>query len=201
MGAITRRGLSGVRTACTDQIRRVAAGQALIDQGMLSGAEPYLRELIQDPEASVAEQAEAHGLMGRIYKQRYVDEAGKASPERGQRNLQRSFDEYQFCYAADPKANTWHGINMVALLARAEKDKIALKGATDGRALARTILAIALDQHGRRPIVVDCTPGILPPGWKPVWLLGSLTRQSGLRISMSSKTEPTTLKSPARFGS
>ena len=31
------------------------------------------------------------------------------------------------CYNADPKANTWHGINMVALLARAEKDKIALE--------------------------------------------------------------------------
>jgi tetratricopeptide (TPR) repeat protein len=138
---------SGLRTA---QIRR-QYGQALIDQGMLSGAEPYLRELIQDPEASVAEQAEAHGLMGRIYKQRYVDEAGKASPERGQRNLQRSFDEYQFCYAADPKANTWHGINMVALLARAEKDKIALKGATDGRALARTILAV-LDQKEEESI-------------------------------------------------
>jgi Trypsin-like peptidase domain/MAP3K TRAFs-binding domain len=132
---------SGLRTA---QIRR-QYGQALIDQGMLSGAEPYLRELIQDPETSVTEQAEAHGLMARIYKQRYVNEAGKASPERALRNLQRSFDEYQSCYNADPKANTWHGINMVALLARAERDQIALKGTTDYRALARTILA-ALDQ-------------------------------------------------------
>ena len=54
-------------------------------------------------------------------------------------------------YNADPKANTWHGINMVALLARAEKDKIALKGATDCRALARTILA-ALDQKEEESI-------------------------------------------------
>ena len=135
---------SGLRTA---QIRRLY-GQALIDQGMLSGAESCLRELIQDPETSVAEQAEAHGLMAHIYKQRYVDEAGKASPERAQRNLQRSFDEYQFCYNADPEANTWYGINVVALLARAEKDKIALKGATDYRGLARTILA-TLDGEGR----------------------------------------------------
>ena len=84
-------------------------------------------------------------------KQRYVDEAGKASPERARRNLQRSFDEYQICYHADPKANTWHGINIVALLARAEKDKIALKGATDCRDLARTILA-ALDQKEEESI-------------------------------------------------
>jgi len=132
---------SGLRTP---QIRR-QYGQALIDQGMLSGAEPYLRELIQDPEASVTEQAEAHGLIGRIYKQRYVNESAKASPERAQGNLQRSFNEYVSCYNADPNANTWHGINMVALLARAEKDKIALQGATDYRALARSILA-ALDQ-------------------------------------------------------
>ena len=87
---------SGLRTA---QIRR-QYGQALIDQGMLSGAEPYLRELIQDPDTSLAEQAEAHGLMGRIYKQRYVNEAGKANPERAQRNLQRSFDEYATSYNA-----------------------------------------------------------------------------------------------------
>lgn len=138
---------SGLFTA---QIRRQYS-QALIDQGMLSGAEPYLREIIRDPETSVAEQAEAHGLMGHVYKQRYVEEAGKASPERAQRNLQRSFDEYQSSYNADPKTNTRHGINMVALLARAEKDKIALKGATDCRALARTILAV-LDQKEEESI-------------------------------------------------
>jgi Trypsin-like peptidase domain/MAP3K TRAFs-binding domain len=129
---------SGLHTA---QIRR-QYGQALIDQGMFSGAEPYLRELIQDPETSAAEQTEARGLMGRIYKERYVNETGKANPERARGNLQRSFNEYQSCYNADPKANAWHGINMVALLARAEKDKIALQGATNYRALARTILAV-----------------------------------------------------------
>jgi tetratricopeptide (TPR) repeat protein len=138
---------SGLRTA---QIRRQYA-QALIDQGMLSAAEPFLRELLQDPETNVAELSEAHGLMARIYKQRYVNEAGKASPERAQRNLQRSFDEYRSGYNADPKANTWHGINLVACVARAEKDQIALEGATDYRTLARTILA-NLDQKEEESI-------------------------------------------------
>ena len=127
---------SGLETA---QIRR-QYGQALIDRGMPSGAEPYLQQLINEPETSASEQAEAHGLMGRIYKQRYVNEAGKANPERARSNLQRSFDEYAHSYNAAPIANTWHGINMVALLARAEKDKITLTGATDYRALAKTIL-------------------------------------------------------------
>jgi hypothetical protein len=126
---------SGLRTP---QIRR-QYGQALIDQGMLSGAEPYLRELIEDPDSG-PEREEAHGLMGRIYKQRYVNEAGKANRERAKRNLQRSFDEYAISYNTDPKANTWHGINMVALLARAERDGITLAGATDYGDLAQTIL-------------------------------------------------------------
>jgi hypothetical protein len=127
---------SGLRTP---QIRR-QYGQALIDQGMLSAAEPYLRELIEDS-GSGSEREEAHGLMGRIYKQRYVNEAGKANRERAQRNLQRSFDEYAISYNADRKANTWHGINMVALLARAERDGITLERATDYKALAQIILS------------------------------------------------------------
>jgi hypothetical protein len=132
---------SGLRTP---QIRR-QYGQALIDQGMFSGAEPYLRELIEDPDSG-SEREEAHGLMGRIYKQRYVNEAGKSNRERAQRNLQRSFDEYAISFNADPNANTWHGINMVALLARAERDGITLDRATDYRALAQTILS-TLDER------------------------------------------------------
>jgi hypothetical protein len=131
---------SGLATA---QIRR-QYGQALIDQGMLSAAEQYLQQLINDPQTIPPEQAEAHGLMGRIYKQRYVNEAG-ANPERARRNLQRSFDEYATSYNADPMANTWHGINMVALLARAERDGVALRGATNYKELAQTILE-TLDQ-------------------------------------------------------
>lgn len=127
---------SGLTTA---QIRR-QYGQALIDQGMLSGAELYLQQLTNDPQTIPSEKAEAHGLIGRIYKQYYVNEVGKANSERARHNLQRSFDEYSKCYSADPKTNTWHGINMVALLARAERDGIALEGATDFKALAQKIL-------------------------------------------------------------
>ena len=129
---------SGMETA---QIRR-QYGQALIDQGMLSGAEPYLQQIIRDPATGLPETAEAHGLLGRIFKQRYVNESGKANAERAQRNLQRSYDEYAASYNADPLANTWHGINMVALLARAENDKVTLNGAQDHRPLAETILKV-----------------------------------------------------------
>ena len=128
---------SGLRTA---QIRRQYA-QALIDQGMLNGAEPLLDQLTTERETSESERAEAHGLLGRIYKQRYVNEAGKAKLERSRQNLQRSFDEYALSYAADPKSNTWHGVNIVALLARGERDKIPLQSAFNYDALAREVLA------------------------------------------------------------
>jgi hypothetical protein len=127
---------SGLRT---DQVRR-QYGQALIDQGMLSGAEPYLQQLVEDPRTIPQERAEAQGLMGRIYKQRYVNEAGKANPERARLTLQRSFDLYATAYQANTKENTWHGINMVALLARAERDRVVLEGARDFRPLAQEIL-------------------------------------------------------------
>ena len=123
---------SGLTTA---QIRR-QYGQAVIDQGMLSIAELYLQQLTNDPQTTPSEKAEAHGLIGRIYKQYYVNEVAKANSERARNNLQRSFDEYSKWYSADPKTNTWHGTNMVALLARADRDVIALQGATDFKVLA-----------------------------------------------------------------
>jgi predicted Zn-dependent protease len=89
---------SGLRTS---QVRRQYA-QALIDQGMLKGAEEYLRRLLEDPETNDSEQAEAHGLLGRIYKQLYVNEYTKANPARAERNLQGAFDEYALSYREDP---------------------------------------------------------------------------------------------------
>jgi V8-like Glu-specific endopeptidase len=123
----------------TPQIRRQYA-QALIDLGMLTAAEVILSSILEDPLTLPSEQQEAHGLIGRIYKQIYVNEGEKAAPRRAQANLQRSFDEYQIAWAADPQGNIWQAINMVALLASAERRKIVLRGATDYRALATNVL-------------------------------------------------------------
>jgi hypothetical protein len=134
---------SGLRTA---QVRRQYS-QALIDQGMLSAAERELQSLIDDPQTGEGERAEAHGLLGRIYKQRYMNIGAGALAERAKRNLQRSFDEYSISYAANPREHTWHGINMVALLARAEADSVLLQGETDYRALASDILEVPADKE------------------------------------------------------
>jgi hypothetical protein len=123
--------LSGLQTP---QMRRQYA-QALIEQGRFGTAELVLRRLLPDTATKAGEQAEVRGLLGRVYKQRYVTEGGAGY-------LQRAFDEYSTAYADNPGVNTWHAINMVALVARAAADRVPLTGTVDYKALAQTILTV-----------------------------------------------------------
>jgi hypothetical protein len=111
--------------------------QALIDQGLLTPAESMLRSIVQDPNAS-AEEFEARGLIGRIYKQLYVNRNDPKSPA-NQQSLERALKEYLYVYRIDPKEHLWHGINVVALAARAQRDGISITGLPDPKALAQEI--------------------------------------------------------------
>lgn len=119
------------------QIRRQYA-QALIDQGALYAAESVLRSIIQEPQTAISEQREARGLIGRIYKQLYVNI--KNSGERNRSNLQRAVNEYLDVYSSQPQENLWHGINVVALLDRARRDGLNLQGMPDPCVIAGGIL-------------------------------------------------------------
>jgi hypothetical protein len=103
--------------------------------------------LIQDPLTSNPERAEAHGLLGRIYKQLYVNSTARPIPDRVKADLQRSLDEYTKAYAANPQEYIWQGVNMIALLARAERDSVVLTGASDFKELARAILKVLSDRE------------------------------------------------------
>ena len=129
------------------QIRRQHA-QALIDQGKLVPAIDLLEALVARTAAAPGENAEARGLLGRAFKQLYVDAANApaASPGAGalraaRRHLARAVEEYRGGYVADPAAHLWHGINTVALVCRARRDGVPLTAAPDPAALARQILA------------------------------------------------------------
>ena len=111
--------------------------QALIDQGLLTPAESMLRSIVQDPNAS-AEEFEARGLIGRIYKQLYVNRNDPKSPA-NQQSLERALKEYLYVYRIDPKEHLWHGINVVALAARAQRDGISITGLPDPKAFAQEI--------------------------------------------------------------
>jgi hypothetical protein len=122
------------------RIRRQYA-QALIDQGLLLSPEPVLQALTMEPLEGdgAVEVAEAHGLLGRLYKQLYVNAASPSSPY-ARAFFERAVGEYLQTYRLNPSRNSWHGINVVALLRRGKEDGIDITHAPDATALARAIL-------------------------------------------------------------
>src|SRR5262245_14063922 len=119
---------------------RTFHAQALIDQGQLTAAEAVARAVAADAASTPNDRAEALGMLGRIYKQRYVLAKQPDNP-RQQDNLRQALASYNEMYRADP-TRLWHGINVVALLARAERDRVDVGEAQRGdfRAIARQIL-------------------------------------------------------------
>jgi hypothetical protein len=99
--------------------------QAMIDLGNLIASQAVLNSIINDPAAPSEEKAEAKGLLGRIYKQLYVNANDPANP-RQQQNLRKAIEYYFGVYQKDPKSSLWHGINVVALLARAQRDRVSV---------------------------------------------------------------------------
>lgn len=115
------------------QVRRQYA-QALIEDGYLDDAENVLNAILVDPMTMAGELTEARGLIGRVYKQRYLNAPSEAA------NPKRVVELYYEAYRVDPKKNLWHGINVVALTARVRRDGLSFAGMPDELALAREIL-------------------------------------------------------------
>lgn len=139
------------------QIRRQYA-QALIDQGVLVAPEPVLQLILQDSRLDAFEEKEARGLLGRVYKQLYVNVEARLGPDAegggGRRPLdlmQRALSEYLAGYRLDTRENYWHGINAVALLARASRDQLLIEGVPDYQTLASDILG-TLYGHAQKTV-------------------------------------------------
>lgn len=121
------------------RVRRQYA-QSLLDQGGITAAITILQKLAADSgEKNRREHNEAMGLLGRAYKQLYVDAGGgKASWVKSA--LKESVRHYYVVYAND-KRNLWHGINAAAMLRRAERDGFRLSGYSSADELAGEILS------------------------------------------------------------
>jgi hypothetical protein len=134
-------------------IRRQYA-QALIDQNAVTAAIAILHDLAEDTDPShskgdPAEYLEAKGLLGRCYKQLYIS-ADAPGILHNQEMLKESFGHYYAGYQLQRGVNTWHGINAVAVLFRAERDGYPLVDVPDKEELAREILrAIERKSRGR----------------------------------------------------
>ncbi len=111
---------------------QIQYAQALIEKGKLTQAiekllamrkEVEARCRIADPgliEQAEEQKAEVIGLLGRCYKQLYVDARPTASEPR-RYDLQQAVKFYKEAYAADPQSNYWHGVNLIALLTHSER--------------------------------------------------------------------------------
>jgi len=108
------------------QIRRQYA-QCLIDQGRFSAAQAVLNLIVADSGSPAAEKAEASGLLGRVFKQLYVNSHDPSNP-RQQSNMRQAAQRYYDVYKTNPNDYLWHGINTVALLARARRDQVDMPG-------------------------------------------------------------------------
>ncbi len=95
--------------------------QGLVEVGRFKDAKDTLEQLValnEDP----AEVLDAHGLLGRIQKQVYVNEA-----VRGRRDaamLRSAVQQYLTAFDNHADHPAYHGINAAALLARAQRDKV-----------------------------------------------------------------------------
>ncbi len=116
--------------------------QGLIDSGELGPARRILEAIAANGDSPEKERYEAVGLLGRLYKQLYVN-AKRPGDARQQQNLRTSLDWYWKGYQMNPAKNLWHAINVVALTARANRDGISAERFPDDSDLARIILKSA----------------------------------------------------------
>jgi Trypsin-like peptidase domain/Tetratricopeptide Repeats-Sensor len=95
--------------------------QARIELGLLDDAVALLETLNQQVMArgSSKELSEVRGLLGRAVKQRFVNAV--AGGEKDEDDLRSAIGYYSQVFDSDP---AWHGANVVALVARAERDGV-----------------------------------------------------------------------------
>jgi S1-C subfamily serine protease len=113
--------------------------QALIDCGQLVPAVELLDGLVRRTRDESEEHAEALGLLGRAHKQIYVEAVGSRW---GRKALGRALDAYRKGFELDRDRHLWHGINLVALLRRAERDGLKAGAGQDAQELARQLITV-----------------------------------------------------------
>ncbi len=109
----------------TDAGVKRAVAQGLVDRGRAATALLVFRSIHDDPETGAEERAEALGGIGRCSKELFLTTSDAASRAG---YLTRAYSAYRTAYDKDAE-NTWAGINAVALLARAAREKVTIDDA------------------------------------------------------------------------
>lgn len=98
--------------------RRLYA-QSLIETGKVTAAIDVLQSLVRRLRPDHPEYVEGLGLLGRAYKQIFFDFGDKSNTS-ARRALQSAIAAYRKPFETNP-ANTWHGVNLLALLANGKR--------------------------------------------------------------------------------
>ena len=148
--------------------------QSLLDQGRVPQALAALNSMSQKYSDDPVEGSEIRGLIGRAYKQLFVED-GDAE------NLRAAISAYRFDWERRQGDHRWHGINLVSLFTRAKRDGITIDNALDATQIAQQIrddieeqgatgiwdyatsLEAAIAQHDERVILTSAKKYIQHP--------------------------------------
>lgn len=119
--------------------RRLYA-QYLIDTGKATAAIDMLRSQAQRLPKSHPESGEAMGLLGRAYKQIFFD-AGDKTTAVAREALKQAIATYRVPYEENPERNTWHGVNLLALLSRARGIGLRVAPELQPQEIARQVVS------------------------------------------------------------
>jgi Trypsin-like peptidase domain/MAP3K TRAFs-binding domain len=115
----------------TPVVRRQYA-QALLDQNRITPALGVLQAMLPEVEDDPREGPEVKGLIGRAYKQLYVN-VGNSE------DLIKAIRAYSPCWKSRQGDYRWHGINLAALIARAVRDRVDPQSQDEPLRIARAI--------------------------------------------------------------
>jgi tetratricopeptide (TPR) repeat protein len=121
------------------ELTRRLYAQALIETGKVTAAIDMLQALAKRLPGDHPESLEAMGLLGRAYKQIFFDSRDRTS-QAAREALKQAITAYRKPYEANP-ANTWHGVNLLALITNCRRLGIPLAAGLESRALATQLLA------------------------------------------------------------
>ncbi len=125
-------------------VRRQYA-QALVDGGNRAAALALYSSVAMDHTNSGRERADAAGGVGRCYKELFL---ACTHPKRRGEYLLSALRAYYTVYVENP-ANTYHGINTAALLARAERERLAVPSDLP---TSTQVAQAVLDEVDRSPV-------------------------------------------------
>jgi hypothetical protein len=135
--------------------------QGLIDSGRIVAGIEMLHAALDHGNLTSDMKAEANGLLGRAHKQVYVNHMRTQSDAAALREvyadqLFRSIASYSSCYdTTRPGDNYYQGVNYIALLKRAERDRMPIKDAAKADDLARRSAGAESSTSERSLVVGD----------------------------------------------